>query len=136
MRAVLDTSVLVSALISDRSYPYQAFNLWLDKAFELITSDYQIEEIKAVSRYEHVAPMLRTRQPGWLINRLRKRATVMHELPEVDASPDPKDNPILATAIAGQAFCLVSGDKADLLALGRVQGVEIVTAQAFVAAVG
>lgn len=136
MRAVLDTSVLIPALISDRSYPYQAFNLWLDKAFELVTSDYQIEEIKAVSRYKQAEPMLRTHQPGWLINRLRKRATVMHELPEVDASPDPKDNPILATAIVGQAFHLVSGDKADLLALGRVQGVEIVTAQIFVEAVG
>ena len=136
MRAVLDTSVLISALISDRSYPYRAFNLWLDKAFELVTSEYQIEEIKMVSRYDRVAPMLRTHQPGWLVNRLRKRATVMHELPEVDASPDPKDNPILATAIAGQAFYLVSGDKGDLLALGRVQGVQIVTARAFVETIG
>ena len=39
---------------------------------------------------------------------------VVSELPEVNLSPDPKDNPILATAIAGEAELIVSGDKGDM----------------------
>ena len=44
-------------------------------------------------------------------------------LPEVNASPDPDDNPILATAIAGRAGLVVSGDKKHMLALGHIDGI-------------
>lgn len=42
-------------------------------------------------------------------------------------SPDPKDDVILATAVAGQAVLLVTGDKRDILSLGRVEDVRICT---------
>ncbi len=58
---------------------------------------------------------------------MRKRATVLSDLPRVDYSPGPDDNPIIAAALAGRASHLVSGDKGDLLALGTVRGVRIVT---------
>ncbi len=132
MRAVLDTGIFISALISDKSYPYGAFDLWLNGAFELVTSEWQIEEVRAVSRYDHVAPLLKSYQAGGLVNRLRKKATVLRSLPQVAFSPDPDDNPIIATALAGKASYLVSGDKGDLLALGSVKDVRIVTARAFV----
>ena len=48
------------------------------------------------------------------------------ELPECEISPDPADNPILAAAIAGKANPIVSGDKPDMLALGRVDDIRIV----------
>ncbi len=47
----------------------------------------------------------------------------------MDLSPDPKDNPILAAAIAGKADLIVSGDKKHMLALGAVEGIPIVTAR-------
>ena len=46
----------------------------------------------------------------------------------VSLSPDPKDNPILAAAIAEKADLIVSGDKKHMLALGTVEGVPVVTA--------
>jgi uncharacterized protein len=46
-------------------------------------------------------------------------------LPIVSYSPDPDDNIILATAIAGKANYLVSGDKSDLLKLGVVEDIFI-----------
>lgn len=61
-----------------------------------------------------------------------KNALVLDDLPEVDYPPDPKDNPILATAIAGQAQYIVSGDKRDMLELTHVEGIPIVTARDFV----
>jgi predicted nucleic acid-binding protein len=47
---------------------------------------------------------------------------------EIDVSPDPNDNPILAIAVAGGANLVVSGDKRGMLGLGEVHGVPIVTA--------
>ena len=67
---------------------------------------------------------------------MKKRAVVLSDLPRVDYSPDPDDNPVIAAALAGRASYLVSGDKGDLLALGRVQGVQIVTARTFAELVG
>ena len=57
-------------------------------------------------------------------------------MPKVSYSPDPDDNPIIAAALVGRASYLVSGDKGDLLALGRVQAVRIVTARAFAELIG
>ncbi|MDE0055384.1 MAG: hypothetical protein OXH92_00065 [Bryobacterales bacterium] len=37
-------------------------------------------------------------------------------------SPDPKDDPILAIAVVGDAELVVSGDRSDMLALGHVEG--------------
>jgi len=45
----------------------------------------------------------------------------------IEASPDPFDNYLLATAIAGSADFLVTGDKLHLLSLRRYRGVKIIT---------
>jgi hypothetical protein len=68
---------------------------------------------------------------GTLVNGLRRQATLLHELPKLDISPDPDDNPILATAIAGLADYLVTGDKHDLLSLEKVEAVQIIAARTF-----
>jgi len=47
----------------------------------------------------------------------------------MDLSSDPKDNPILAAAIAGKADLIVSDDKRHMLALGHVEGIPMVTAR-------
>ena len=44
---------------------------------------------------------------------------------------DPKDQPILACAVAGKADYLVTGDKRDLLPLARYRGVIIVAPSVF-----
>lgn len=47
------------------------------------------------------------------------------EVPAI--SQDPADNIIIATALAGEADYLVTGDKRDLLHLGEVEGIPIIT---------
>jgi predicted nucleic acid-binding protein len=65
-----------------------------------------------------------------ILENIDTRALVIEAPPDVDLSSDPKDNPILAAAIAGKADLIVSGDKRHMLALGRVEGIPIVTARA------
>ena len=50
------------------------------------------------------------------------RAILVGDMPVPKRSPDPKDDLILATAVAGQAALLATGDKRDILALGTVEG--------------
>jgi len=44
---------------------------------------------------------------------------------------DPKDNPVVATAVAGKADYLVTGDRTHLLPLGEYRGVRMVSPRAF-----
>jgi predicted nucleic acid-binding protein len=67
----------------------------------------------------------------WLDNELREIAVVVKDLPVVTASPDPYDNYLLATAAAGSANFLVTGDKRDLLPLKLYEGTKIVTVRDF-----
>ena len=99
MRVVLDTNIFVSALISSGSYAARAFDLWTNKAYDLVTSHDQIEELRRVSRYEHLKDRLRRPEVGALVNALRYKAIVVNALTEVNYSPDPDDNVILASNI-------------------------------------
>ena len=62
-----------------------------------------------------------------LLQSLESISAVVTELPEVDLSPDPKDNPNLAAGLAGRTDLIVSGDKQDVPALRHVEGIPIVS---------
>jgi putative PIN family toxin of toxin-antitoxin system len=136
MRVVLDTGILIAALITTDTPPALIFRAWRKKRFELITSEWQLGEFRRVSRYSKLRRYLKPVEAGNLVNGLRHQATVLKTLPTVDLSPDPDDNPVLAMAEASQAQYLVTGDKKDLLALGTIGGTHIVTARQLVDALG
>jgi hypothetical protein len=131
LRVVLDTGILLAALITSGTPPDLIYRAWRKKAFELVTSEWQLEEFRRVSRYPKLRKYLKPADAGTLVNGLRHQATVLHDLPNLELSPDPDDNPILATAVAGGADYLVTGDKRDLLSFGKVEAVQIITARAF-----
>lgn len=131
MRVVLDTGVLIAALITADTSPDRVYQAWRKKRFTLITSMWQIEEFRRASRYERVKKFLRPTEAGNLVNGLKQHAIVLTELPEVDLSRDPQDNPVIAMAIEGKADYLVTGDRRGLLSLKRVGSTRIVTAAEF-----
>jgi uncharacterized protein len=128
VRLVLDTNILVSALISGAGPPGQLLAAVKQRRITLVTSPDQIAELRDVLSRERLRPYIRRDDAEDLLATIDAVAVVARDLPTIALSPDPKDNPILATAVAGNADFLVSGDKADLLALGHVQGIGIITA--------
>lgn len=131
MRVVLDTGILIAALITADTPPDQIYQAWRKKRFTLITSSWQLAEFRRASRYDRVRKFLKPAEAGRLVSGLQRRATILTELPEVDLSRDPQDNPVLAMAVAGDADFLVTGDRRGLLSLKRVGMTRIVTAAEF-----
>lgn len=131
MRVVLDTGILIAALITADTSPDQVYQAWRKKRFTLVTSTWQLGEFRRASRYERVKKFLKPTEAGNLVNGLKRHATVLKDLPDVDLSQDPQDNPVLAMAIAGEADYLVTGDRRGLLSLKRVGTTRIVTAAEF-----
>lgn len=136
MRVVLDTNVLISALLNTESQPGQLVTAWRQGAFQLLTCEIQLEEIRAVTRRENVRALIRPALAGELVNQLRGIATMITSLPRVSRSPDPFDNFLLAMVEGGAADVLVSGDKRGVLSLKTHGACRIVTVRQFAARVG
>ena len=132
MKVVLDTNILISALISKTAAPHHIYQAWRDKRLAVLTCTEQLVEVREVTRRVAVALRIKPAEAGRLVNSLRDLAVVLGDLPAVQRSSDPKDDFILALAQAGGARCVVTGDKSGLLALRQHAGAEILTAAQFV----
>jgi putative PIN family toxin of toxin-antitoxin system len=136
MRVVLDTNILLSALINRHGIPAQLIVAWRERRYDLLTSTEQLLELGGVAR----RPVLRARiipsTVGRLIRDLRKLAEVLTRLPEVERSADPADNFLLAMAEAGAADYLVSGDRRGVLDLGTHGVTQIIKAREFLTVLG
>jgi putative PIN family toxin of toxin-antitoxin system len=129
VRIVLDTNILIAALITKGTPPDRLYQAWLRGEIELVTSTAQLAEVTAVLARPRLQRYLDADEAAAIVENIDTRALVLDALPDVNLSPDPKDNPILAAAIAGKADLIVSGDKRHMLALGKVESIPIVTAR-------
>lgn len=135
MKAVLDSSVLVSAFLTPhgsvvrllRNPARSRYRLCLSEAILTETAEVLLTKprLRQFAQYadREVHDYIR-----WLI----AQAEMIADLPELRAVPnDPKDDPIIATAVAARADYLVTGDRAHLLPLGHYQGIRIVSPREF-----
>ena len=127
MRIVLDTNILIGALITKDTPPDRLYQAWLRGEIELVTSTAQIAEITEVLARPRMQRLFDAAEAAAIVGNLDARAVVLDKPQPVNLSPE--DNPILATAIAAQADLIVSGDKRHVLALEDVDGIPVVTAR-------
>lgn len=130
MRILLDTNVVVAGLLSPKGPPGGLVRAWLRGGFELVTSREQLHELARVLSYERIRTRLDDEQAQGFLNNVDALAVIATNLPDIEVSPDPEDNVILATAVAGGADLIVSGDRAGMLELQSVEGIPIVSARA------
>jgi putative PIN family toxin of toxin-antitoxin system len=129
VRILLDTNVLVAALITKDTPPDLLYQAWQRGAFQLVTSEDQINELERVLSYEKLRPYIKPDEARTLLDTIDAMAECVKNLPAVDLSTDPDDNPILATAIKAVVDLIVSGDRPGMLKLGKVEGIPIVTSR-------
>lgn len=133
MRVVLDTNVLVSALISPAGQPASIYGAWEDGKFTLLTCAEQLDELRATLQKRKVADLIKPHKAGRLVNQIKRLAEEIRSLPRVKRSRDPGDDFLLAMCEAGKADYLVTGDKSGLLSLHRHKAARIVTVGDFAA---
>jgi putative PIN family toxin of toxin-antitoxin system len=131
MRVVLDTNVLVSALLLKGSQPARLLAQWREGKFVLLTAREQLEELSRVTRYPRIRERVNTSLAGRLLNDLRDLAVVVSSLPKVEISPDPYDDYLLSIAQGGSAQYLITGDRRDLLGLKQHGGTTILSVTEF-----
>lgn len=132
--AVIDVSILVSSVISDKSFPRRIFGLWRDGRFTLVSSPELLKEVGLVLRYPRIQRRYRLSESDILafLHLLSTAATIVPAEPSpLEGLPDPSDAKLFLAARAGRAGYLVTGDQA-LLVMGNYYGVKIVSAAAFV----
>ena len=126
---ILDTNVLVSALLSKNGKARQA----LDKAQnigKLLMSESTLLELITVfnrPKFDRYASSAKRRL---LITAIKRTAEIVVIREKIKVCRDEKDNQYLELAIDGQATCIVSGDS-DLLVLNPFREIPILTIQEF-----
>ena len=136
MRVVLDTNVLLIALISPHGAPDIIYQAWRAGRFELITSTAQLDELRRVSRYPKLRAILPPHRIGAMVNNMQRSVVLEHlpNLPEGVELIDPNDAFLFTMALAGEANYLVTGDRrAGLLQRGGAGRARIVSPATFCA---
>lgn len=134
IRAVLDTNLLVSYLLTHRPPIATLIDDHLaQEHFVLITGAALLEELGRVLRYprlqRYYSEETRTQYVA-LIAALSEIVELPESVPRICRDPD--DDWVIACAVVGQADVIVSGDR-DLLALNRVGELPVLSAAQFLA---
>jgi len=134
--AVLDSVVLVSALLTPGGVASDVVRQARDGAFTCCLSDEILAETRRVL---NDTPRLRQRYTYGeedvqaFILSLRAAARLVTDVPPLTGIVrDPNDDMVIACAVAAAADYIVSRDE-DLLSLGTYEGITMITPEAFIA---
>lgn len=133
MRVVLDTSVIVSGLISAKGSPAFIISQWINGAFTLLYSQDMLAELEDVLHRTWLTERLATTPDR--VSDFLSAVRVLGELVSGyinvgGAVRDPFDEMFVACTLLGQADYLVTVDK-DLLTLGHYGQTLILTPARF-----
>ncbi len=137
-RLVIDTNVFVSGLISLAGTPSKILASIQRKQAVHLVSDPIVEEYLRVLEYPRIRKFKKVTD-GFIADvaaYLLYQTERVELVSKISLSKDPDDDMFLATAIDGRATLIITGDKIDLLSLGTVKGIPIVSASEAVQRLG
>jgi putative PIN family toxin of toxin-antitoxin system len=105
MIAVLDTNILMAALLNPFGAPAQIRQRWRQQQFEVLISDHTLEEYTDVLSH---APAISANEVTLLWNEFKTFSQHIKISGTLHACKDPDDDIFLETAVAGQADFLVT----------------------------
>jgi uncharacterized protein len=135
IRAVLDCNVVITAALTDGKCAKLLARARTRDGFELVWSPPIVAECLRVIEYPKLVGKFRT-DPRLLVERVMASAHMVATdvLPAVDVvKTDPSDNVYLATALAGGARWVVTGNTRHLTPLDGYAGLRIVEPAVFLA---
>jgi uncharacterized protein len=133
MRVVVDTNVLVSAALKQKSMPGMTA-LLVERRGGLLKSLATEQQLFEVIARPYFDALIDPDTRAWLA-KLMAAAELVTITERIAACRDPTDDKFLELAVNGHADLIVSGD-ADLLALNPFRDIPIVTPAVFVQGAG
>jgi len=133
IRAVIDTNVLVSGIISPKGAPRKILDLARKESFKVVTSIAINHEILRVLHRDYIYTKYNiTEEIIDDISTFLYEGTALTEdrYAVSKVKKDMEDNKFIACALEGEADYIVSGDK-HLLGLKYYRGIQIVDARGF-----
>lgn len=109
LRIVIDTNIWIRILLRGR-VTLPILNAWQAGGFQLITSHALLDEYDNVWQRPRLRKKIDPSQAEKLYRQMRSRAEIVELKTIPPRCRDPKDHPVLATAIDGQATAIVTGD--------------------------
>jgi len=128
-RVVIDTTVLISGLLSTTSTPATAVERAVTTA-QLVVTDATLRELMTKLLSPKFDRYVARERRDALLLRLAPLIEIAEVLQPIQACRDPKDDKFLEAAVNGRADVLVTGDK-DLLELHPFRGIAILTPAAY-----
>ncbi len=134
LRVVIDTNILISALLSKKAAPAKIMDAWRERKFIVITSESAIYEAERVmaelassGKYSISNEDIQS-----MSNLLREDALLVSGQADAQGAipQDPDDEKFIAIALEGEATIIVSGDHHPL-DLGMHDNISIQTARQF-----
>ncbi len=135
-RIVIDTNILVSAILTPKGNPAQILKLVLEEKLNLIISPAILEETQQVLCYPKLVKLMKknkiTKKEVYsFLEKMSKVAVITPGKLVIDAIPDdPADNKILACGLEGEVDYIISGDR-HLTDLKIFQGIKIINPSTF-----
>jgi uncharacterized protein len=131
IRVVLDTNIVVSALLRSGGLPEAVFNLAVDRSVQLYISQPILAEYEEVLRRPRLD--IHSDKVTNALTRIREAGLLITPTTPVTAAGDPDDNIFLECAQAASAGYLVTGNRRDFP--DEWAGTKVVTAREFLAIV-
>lgn len=109
LRIVVDTNLWIRILLRGRA-TLPILTAWQADQFQLITSQPLLDEYEAVWQRPRLRRFIDEQQAQRLYRQMRARSDLVVLKTVPPGCRDPKDHPVLATAIDGRADAIVTGD--------------------------
>lgn len=129
-RFVLDTNILISALLVKNSQPFQAIQL-IENKCTILYSEATLSEIHQVLNRKKFDKYLTEKERQEFIIKFVEKSELVTITKTITICRDPKDDKFLELAVNGKADIIITGDQ-DLLVLNPFRNIEIVTVNDFI----
>ncbi len=128
-RFVLDTNILISALLIKNSPPFKVIKI-IETIGVTLYSEETLQEINQVLTRKKFDKYLTSEEKQEFIVKLVEKSELVKIQEVIDVCRDSKDNKFLEVAVSGQADFIITGDK-DLLVLNPFRNIGIITVNEF-----
>ncbi|MEZ2228624.1 MAG: putative toxin-antitoxin system toxin component, PIN family [Microcoleus sp.] len=129
-RFVVDTNVLISALLFNNSVPFRTIEL-AEKQGMILYSEATLNELEQVLNRKKFNKYLSLEDRQVFLLKFISASELVSITEKIAVCRDEKDNKFLELAVSGNANVIVTGDL-DLLVLNPFQSVEILTPDIFI----